>query len=339
MMSGLTRLQRCVELITCCLSILELLLGQLLTFPNTLFCSLISHVGTCNLFSFYPTLKPEIGGLLLRLPLEAELHRNHRHSIIGRKLQRIIGDEKDVEVSTWYARAQRLVEDEMQSIADMADDEGQIDATTLNDESAEMLTLYLDNQEEWQEVCLLLSNDSSSGYAKTLVINRPMAMKLTENLGKLVLNGVFQTSTSQFMSKGGITKFTQKTSDMTNGARADLMKFMSAFGNDCAVYVGGPDHQDQSAVMIHGIADLPGAVEISPGSQIYLGGLDAAIEGVLDGKYNPLEFRFFIGCHEYDEHSLDVAVHLGKYQPIACARSVALKQCISLPTPLWHEGQ
>ena len=61
--------------------------------------------------------------------------------------------------------------------------------------------------------------------------------------------------------------------------------------------------------------------------------------GVLEGKYDPLEFRFFVGCHEYEESTLDVKVHLGKYQPIACARSLALKQCISLPKPLWHEGK
>jgi len=34
---------------------------------------------------------------------------------------------------------------------------------------------------------------------------------------------------------------------------------------------------------------------------------------------------------------LDVKVLLGKFQPVACARSIVLKQCISLPKPLWHE--
>ena len=91
------------------------------------------------------------------------------------------------------------------------------------------------------------------------------------------------------------------------------------------------------ATIIHGISDLPGATEISPGSNIYRGGLDAAVDGVLDGKYSPLEFRFFVGCHDYEESMLDVEVLLGKYQPIACARALALKQCISLPKPLWHE--
>lgn len=69
------------------------------------------------------------------------------------------------------------------------------------------------------------------------------------------------------------------------------------------------------------------------------GGVDAAIEGVLDKKYSPLEFRFFVGCHDYEEQKLDAAVQLGKYLPIACSRSLALKQCVSLPKPLWHEGK
>jgi glucose-6-phosphate 1-epimerase/putative transcriptional regulator len=114
---------------------------------------------------------------------------------------------------------------------------------------------------------------------------------------------------------------------------------MMAFQRECAIYVGGPDDQVEPAILIHGIKDLPGAVEISPGTQIYRGGIEAAVEGVINGKYSPLEFRFFVGCHSYEESALDVAVHLGKYQPIACARSVALKQCISLPKPLWHEGK
>jgi hypothetical protein len=88
--------------------------------------------------------------------------------------------------------------------------------------------------------------------------------------------------------------------------------------------------------MIHGYCDLEGAEEISPG--LYRGGIQAAMDGVLEGKYQPLEFRFFVGRHTYTKSTLDVQVLLGKYQPIACARSVALKQCISLPKPLWHEG-
>jgi len=156
------------------------------------------------------------------------------------------------------------------------------------------------------------------GTATTLVLNRPMAMKLTENLARLVLNGAFvSTSRSQ---------------------KRHFVNFMLAFGNECAVYVGGSQGQQEAAIMLHGISDLPGAVEISPNTGIYRGGLPAAIEGVLEGTYKPLDFRFFVGRHDYDESTLDVQVLLGKYQPIACARSLALKQCISLPKPLWHEG-
>eukprot|EP00529_Nitzschia_sp_RCC80_P013667 CAMPEP_0113491824 /NCGR_PEP_ID=MMETSP0014_2-20120614/27755_1 /TAXON_ID=2857 /ORGANISM="Nitzschia sp." /LENGTH=594 /DNA_ID=CAMNT_0000385627 /DNA_START=203 /DNA_END=1987 /DNA_ORIENTATION=+ /assembly_acc=CAM_ASM_000159 len=281
----------------------------------------------------HETSTPEVGGLVVRMPLEAELYRNHRHSLMGSKLKRILDnirdetDSKSLQISTWYARAKKLVEDEMVKIAGTADGEGQIDATRLKDEGSEMLSLYLDNQERWQEVCLVVEHagsDSNGGSSTTLVLNRPMAFQLTESLGRLVLFGAFRSQSS-----GRYNNEIDKLKD--------LKRFMMAFQNECAVYVGGPDEQGNPAEMIHGIKDLPGAVEISPGTKIYKGGLAAAIEGVLSGKYNPLEFRFFFGCHKYEESALDVAVHLGKFQPIACARSLALKQCISLPKPLWHE--
>ena len=169
----------------------------------------------------------------------------------------------------------------------------------------------------------MLEKDEDLGTAKALVLNRPMAMKLTDNLSRIVLHGTYQTSVS------GARQSTVKV---------DMAKFMLAFGEECAVYVGGTDDQDHAATMIHGIKDLPGAREISPGTGIYRGGLEAAVDGVLQGKYQSLDFRFFVGCHTYEESTLDVSVVLGKYQPIACARSLALKQCISLPKPLWHEG-
>lgn len=245
---------------------------------------------------------------------------------MGRKLRQKHSDNLDLEdASAWYDKAQTLVEDEMQEIASNADDSGQIDSTTLSDESTEMLQIFLDNQENWQEVCLVYEKDEDLGTAKALVLNRPMAMKLTDNLSRLVLHGTYQTSPSGSMEQSSM--------------KVDMVKFMLAFGQECAVYVGGTDDQDQAAIMIHGIKDLPGAREISPGSGIYEGGLEAAVEGVIKGIYKALDFRFFVGCHTYDESTLDVSVVLGKYQPVACARSLALKQCISLPKPLWHEGK
>jgi hypothetical protein len=272
---------------------------------------------------FYLPPQPEVGGLVVRLPLEVELHRNFKHSLTGRKLHQDNKNIEDAKPAVWYKKAQRMVEEEMLEIAEEAGDDGQIDAVGLNDQHAEMLQLYLDNQETWQEVCLVVERDEKEGTASALVLNRPMGFKLTENLGQLVLFGAYRTG------DGKNRKATPP--------RADLLKFMLAFGAECAVYVGGPDDQDNAAEIIHGIEHLPGAVEISPGSRIYRGGVDAAIDGVLRGLYNPLDFRFFIGCHQYDESWLDVSVVLGKYQPIACARTLALKQCISLPKPLWHE--
>jgi len=145
-----------------------------------------------------------------------------------------------------------------------------------------------------------------------------MGWKLTENLGKLAFLGAYDLKIS-------------KT------ANNRLEKFMKAFQDEFACYVGGPNDQGEGSIMIHGIPNLPGAIEISPGSKIYQGGVDAAVEGVLSGKYKPLQFRFFIGCHNYNESKLDVEVRLGKLQPIACTRSLVLKQCKALPTPLWHE--
>eukprot|EP00544_Gedaniella_sp_CCMP2646_P008571 CAMPEP_0202480610 /NCGR_PEP_ID=MMETSP1361-20130828/525_1 /ASSEMBLY_ACC=CAM_ASM_000849 /TAXON_ID=210615 /ORGANISM="Staurosira complex sp., Strain CCMP2646" /LENGTH=432 /DNA_ID=CAMNT_0049108055 /DNA_START=66 /DNA_END=1364 /DNA_ORIENTATION=+ len=262
----------------------------------------------------HETSMPEVGGLVCRLPLEVEIYRNYRHSLIGKKLRTSHAFAEE-DTKEWYKSAQMLVENEMQDIAENAKG-GQIDAATLNDEAAEMLQLYIDNQETWQEVCLVLERNVERGTATTLVLNRPMAMKLTENLARLVLNGAFTT---------------------INLGKKDLVKFVLAFGNECAVYVGGSQGQEEPAIMLHGIADLPGSTEISPNSGIYRGGIQAAIDGVLEGKYQPLDFRFFLGRQVYDESTLDVQVLLGKYQPIACARSLALKQCISLPKPLWHE--
>jgi len=180
----------------------------------------------------------------------------------------------------------------------------------------------LGSQETWQEVCLIIERDADTFKTTTLVLNRPLAFSLqspyANNLAHLLLQG----STSN---------------DSTPTERNLMMKFMLAFEKECAIYVGGPDKMDEPAIILHGIATLEGATEISPGTGIFKGGLHAAIEGILKGSYKPLDFRFFVGRHEYKDGQLDLSVILGQYQPIACARSLVLKQCIQLPKPLWHE--
>jgi hypothetical protein len=240
-------------------------------------------------------------------------------------------DPDTLEPAIWYNMAQSFIEDEMMNIAEQAEQEsGQIDATRLTDEAADILQLYLDHQETWQEVALVIQhNDEETTTTQTsspsimLVLNRPMALQLTENLGKLVLYGTELPKSS--------SSHPSSTSSVV-----ELKDFLRAFGSECAVYVGGPDDQHLPAILLHGHEDLPGSIEIAPG--IYQGGIRAAVQGVLAGRYNPLEFKFFVGRHRSTTPGeLQRAVMLGKYQPIACARSIALKQCIQLPKPLYHE--
>jgi hypothetical protein len=220
----------------------------------------------------------------------------------------------------WYRGAERLMRRELSIIMSSANPDGRLDPSVLGPVSLDLLGRYMDHQNAWQEVCLVIDRDERSGTSTTVTINRPMAFKLSRNLGGLVLFG------SNHAEKGGGVE-TQ-----------NLVKFLSAFEGQCGVYLGGPDDVDRPATIIHGIRDLDGAVEISPGTGIYRGGLEAAMDGVLSGKYKPLDFRFFIGQTKYEGGRLDEAVRSGKYQPVACSRPLVLKQCIKLPKPLWHEG-
>jgi len=325
---------------------------------------------------------PEVGGLVCRLPLEAEIYRGDPDSAIYKKLHSFLdsddydrtedsiptslsssastggaasasvttstnsgtvsrsvddlasGDDSDFSFSPlaaktvfWYRGAEKLLKRELVNIMSNADANGKIDADDLGEESLELLQLYVDHQNTWQEVGLIIEKDEKTKSSKTLTINRPMAFKLTESLGRLVLLG------ASLVEKGGAINIQESDGIETQ----NVVKFLSAFENECGVYVGGPDDMDKPAIMIHGIDDLPGAVEISPGTGIYRGGLVAAMDGVMSGKYKPLDFRFFIGHTSYVGGELDDAVSLGKYQPVACSRPLVLKQCIQLPKPLWHE--
>lgn len=306
---------------------------------------------------------PEIGGLVIRLPLEAEIYRNKDTlSLLGKDLIKSLDEDddkegkprrnnilsKDTNVTMdnimndddstttdssslsilsaqtiyWYRKTQRMVQDKMKKIASLADGNGTIDPRQLAPQDETLLNLYVDNQSTWQEVCLIIERDVESGTAQTLVLNRPMAFSLSENLAKLVLFG----------SYGGMVMGSTPVSQTNR-----YLKFLRAFESSCGVYVGGPDKMSEPALLIHGYSDLEGSKEISPGTGIYQGGLDAAIDGILNGKYNALDFRFFVGRHEYKNGDLDVSIFSNKYQAVACARALALKQCIQLPKPLWHE--
>ena len=218
----------------------------------------------------------------------------------------------------WYKGAQEMIKSEMETIFKKgSENNGRIDPATLSNHELELLEQYLHCQETWQEVCLVIEKDDEKGTASTIVINRPLATKLNVDLASMVLFGQW--------------------SDEAISNSNSIVEFLDAFSEACAIYVGGPDMHGEPAMIIHGIAGLAGAEEIAPGTEIYKGGLEAAIQGIKLGKYSPLEFRFFVGKYVYSENELDTRVDIGQYQPLACARSVALKQCIQLPKPLWHE--
>ena len=52
---------------------------------------------------------------------------------------------------------------------------------------------------------------------------------------------------------------------------------------------------------------------------------------MLAGDRTPRDFRWFVGRRK------DLSTARCAWCAIACARPVALKQCLGLPKPLWHE--
>ena len=115
---------------------------------------------------------------------------------------------------------------------------------------------------------------------------------------------------------------------------AATRKLEAAFGAEAAVYWGGPERQEEPALLVHGVDGLPGSEELAPGTRIYKASglaVEAAADAVLEGRCAPLDFRWFIGRHS----ALRCAE--SEWAAAACARPVALKQCLGLPKPLWHE--
>jgi hypothetical protein len=328
------------------------------------------------------TAEAEVGGLVVRMPLEMELthlvvqqNNININNLVGKKLAQKYQardaakrrTKDSISTAVWYARAQKYMQDQMQALSALgggANGKTQtIDLQKITSEQEELLQLYIDTHSHWQEVCLVVEreDESSSGTDKdgsnsnnnklnkvAFVLNRPMALSMNKSLAQLVLFG----ATGGGIDGSSSTSTTTTTNNVDPRKLVLFMKFLQAFGAECGVYVGGGDHQEEPATIIHGYGEIRNAKEIAPGVGIYMGGdMEDIVDGVLvSKKYKALDFRFFVGCHDFcsgDEtgpagaaspRSLDLAVMLGKYQPIACARSVALKQCIGLPKPLWHEA-
>ena len=277
--------------------------------------------------------EPEVGSLICRMPIEGELYYSKPSSYWKKKLETFVNMEPapsgDAErTSHWFQLAGRLVKVELEKITSQAKG-GILNPDDLEGQSRVLLLKYLHYKQTWQEVCLVLSHSAKSSEA--VVINRPVAKNVNKQLASVLLEGSEGNSLSGRYPYGFVDKFVQ------------------AFGDEAGIYLGGPNRATDPAWFLHGIADLEGAEELAPGTGIYQGGLISAVEGILEGKYQPLDFRFFIGRQVFnpaaamdDQEAIPTTLteftESGMYKPVACDRSVALKQCLGLPKPLWHEG-
>lgn len=288
----------------------------------------------------------EVGGLLLRLPLELQLVVA-RDSYWGKKLRSFAASEESrramrdgVDSAIFqeketpdeesplheillYKVAGRFLKFELERISrkGKVDQAGRlvIDPRVLGEADKALLDMRQDYLDSWQEVVLVLDHgvNGSTGVA----INRPAATSSNPPLSSAIVEAL-------------------RRGEQCKGASAE--EFDNAFRESVAAYVGCPNSRSpskapDSALVVHGIADLEGSTELAPGLGIYRGGSKAAIQRVNDNLADPLDFRFFIGSYNYPPGAVDEAIRKGQYRPVACSRSLALKQCLGLPKPLWHE--
>lgn len=288
--------------------------------------------------------QPEAGGLVVFLPLQSQLvHKMREGEGVShwsdQLRERLIADVSTVDgdeagnspealerlLAQWgtntvytYRLADRLINEVLEVVSQKATN-GQLSLSAVTADQRELLQLYIDAQSSWQEVALVLDvqgtgADGGIQKAECVVINRPIARSMSRELATLLLNGSDE-------ARRGIGPLYDDEA---------LERFLLAFGKEAAVYVGGPDAQEQPGALVHGF-ELPGATEVAPGTRIYTGGVEAAVEGVLAGTYSPLDFRWFVGRRK------SVSTSGGAWCPVACSRPLALKQCLGLPKPLWHE--
>jgi len=142
----------------------------------------------------------------------------------------------------------------------------------------------------------------------------------------------------QHDSRGSVGLILNRPSGITLGAlpvpEAGRSSIQDAFPEN-ALYLGG-FNANQVVHLLHGRKDLEGGTEVVPG--VYLGGEVSAVEAVESGKAEGIEFRFFAGCTIWEPGQLQQEIDTGAWASAACSRSLVLKQCLGLPTPLWKEA-
>jgi hypothetical protein len=169
---------------------------------------------------------PEAGGLICRMPLQAQLTslmRGETGDLWGDIMrERLIADLPKIDSSAsdgatpekaddkeesggdaerlrqqWssntvytYRMADRLVSETLKAVAAMATD-GKVSIDKVSDEQREMLAMYTSSQDSWQEVALVLKGDSVASVASSaLAINRPIAKSMSRQLAELCAPGL-----------------------------------------------------------------------------------------------------------------------------------------------------
>lgn len=272
---------------------------------------------------------PEAGGLLLRTPFDEQLLKNpgpwRRHILdaVIEEAEAMPIDKEQTEARIEKHLAdpvhmmkvvEALVEEEMESIMTTVQE-----GRTVSALQADLLQNYEDHANAWQEVLLITADDKEEG-TKAVVINRPLGQGVSPSLAVALFE--------KYLSG-------DSPSEATKDEISDLNSFVTAFEQG-PVYAGGPEDQETMATLLHGYP-LPGAREIASGTQIYEGGFIAATNSVRKGECKPIDFRIFVGQRRWAPGKLREEIKHGLWIPVAASRTVALKQCLGLPKPLWHE--
>lgn len=174
------------------------------------------------------------------------------------------------------------------------------------------------------QVCLVL--EVSGVKCRSIILNRPMASSIDASLAHHLLFGKVAAAPPAAL------KTAEEGAPIRQARKAELAASFAATFGGCTVYRGGGCGQlECPATCIHGVSSLPGAHELSPGMGVFSSSAEAALEAVLSGIAEPASFRFFVG------HQEELSTQNGEWLAVACSRPLVLKQCRSLPKPLWHE--
>ena len=160
----------------------------------------------------------EAGGLMMRMPLPAQFLTQMRDGStdfwpakLRETIKAELPDAGEGETRTaaesealmakftsntmyCYRVGEAMMEERIGSIGAQADEQGRINAKDLKPEELELLRLYSESQNAWQQVCLILAANDGAAAGSSVVLNRPLAKGIDDALALRILNGAGRTS-------------------------------------------------------------------------------------------------------------------------------------------------